>query len=194
MRLLRRLGRFDTRLSSFWSRGGSIDCKRGDAGFRSPLYHLHGSKGLTVPELLIAITLIAILAAVSIPVITGILQGYRLRVAAWQLAGDLRLARQKAVSTQVRYRACFTGCSNPVPNPGYVVEREAGAVWQLDFSVDFSTQPVGFNLTVSSPVNPTFNAKGTTGPGTVCLTNPAGTYLVVTAQSGRVQVSKGSCP
>ena len=131
------------------------------------------------------------------PLILGTLQRYRVRAAAWQLTGDLRLARQKAISTQMRHRVCFTSCTDPVPSPGYLLQWEDGAIgsgnWKLDFSVDFSKEFLGSNLTFPSTANPTFNSKGTAGPGTITLANPSGSYDVVTAPSGRVRVCKGSC-
>lgn len=158
-------------------------------------------RGFTAIELLLVAVLILTVTGMALPWIPGVIQAYRLRVAAWDLAGDLRLARQKAVSTQVRHRVCFAECGNPkgntpVPNPGYVVEREDGADnWRLDFTVDFSRQLLGTAINIDPPTENTvvFNARGTSGPGTVTLANPSGKYKVVTAQTGRVRVCRGSC-
>ncbi|MBF8261186.1 MAG: GspH protein, partial [candidate division NC10 bacterium] len=73
------------------------------------------ARAFTLGELLVAVGLIAVLSAISLPMLTGTIEGYRLRSAAWQLAGDLRLARQKAVSTNRRRRICFNACVAAVP-------------------------------------------------------------------------------
>lgn len=149
--------------------------------------------GFTAIELLIAIAIILILAFASIPVVTGILQGYRLRAAAWQLAGDLRLARQKAVTLQKRHRVCFTGCSMTVPANGYILEREETR-WVLDskglpFAGGVSMTRCGSTTAI------TFDTKGDASGGTLILANSIGTYRVRTASTGRVLVEKeGGCP
>lgn len=75
--------------------------------------------GFTLPELLIAVGLVGIVSAGALPILAGTVQGYRLRTAAWQVAGDLRIARQKALSTNRRHRVCFNICGRPVPADGY---------------------------------------------------------------------------
>ena len=160
-------------------------------------------RGFTVVEVLLVVVLIVTLVGMALPWIPGLIQAYRLRLTAWELAGNLRLARQKAVTTQVRHRVCFADCGTPigstaVPNPGYVVEREDGGLysgnWQLDFSVDFAHEFVGSNVTFDDPPRSvTFHPKGTAGGQTITVANPSGEYSVVTAQTGRVRVCKGSC-
>lgn len=154
-------------------------------------------RGFTAMEIVIGVAILVVAAGIAMPLIPTVIQAYRVRVAAWELAGDLRLARQKAVTTQARHRVCFTGCTDPVPTPGYLVQREEGALgsgnWNLDFSVNLSQEVMGSALTVSSTANPTFTPKGTAGGATVTLTNPSGAYQLAVAQTGRVRVCKGSC-
>lgn len=161
--------------------------------FRALRASKHLPCGFTAIELLIAIAIILILAFASIPVVTGLLQGYRLRAAAWQLAGDLRLARQKAVSLQKRHRVCFTSCTTTVPANGYVLEREETS-WVLDSKgLSFAA---GVSMTrCSSTTAITFDTKGDASGGILILANSIGTYAVRTASTGRVLVEKeGSCP
>ncbi len=148
-------------------------------------------------EIVILVAILLIVSGLALPGILGSIQAYRLRVAAWELAGDLRLARQKAVSTQLRYRVCFTECTDPTPSPGYLVQREEGGLysgtWRMQFSVDFAKQFVGSALTISPNANPTFDPKGSAGGATITLANPSGSYQLAIAQTGRVKVCKGSC-
>lgn len=141
------------------------------------------------------VAILLVVAGLAAPWILGTLQAYRLRVAAWEIAGDLRLARQRAVSLQQRHRICFSGCSAAVPEGGYLLEREqAAGVWVVDASR--SDLPDGITITTTAPTGTvTFEAKGeiSGAMATITLTNETGTYQLTTAQTGRVQVCKGSC-
>jgi len=148
--------------------------------------------GFTAIELFIAIAVILILAFASIPFVERTIEAYRLRAAAWQLAGDLRLARQKAVSLQKPHRICFTSCTTTVPTNGYVLERKETS-WVLDvkglpFAAGITMVRCGLLTFI------TFDTKGDASGGTILLANVAGTYQVRTASTGRVLVEKGgSC-
>jgi Tfp pilus assembly protein FimT len=148
-------------------------------------------------ELLSLVFVLVILAAVAIPTISPVLLRTRLRGAAWQVAGDLRLARQRAVTLKKRFRVCVTNCDITVPTVGYSVERDDGpggsAAWVSENGV-VTRLPV--DVTIAATANPTFTITGTAGGGTVTLSNLAGVYQVVVAQSGRVQVCEGAgtCP
>jgi prepilin-type N-terminal cleavage/methylation domain-containing protein len=149
-----------------------------------------GEKGMTVMEILMVLIVAAILAALATPWILGTIQSYRVRTAAWEVAGDLRLARQKAVSTQVRHRLCVANCDTPPPTGGYVLERE-GTPWTLDLVRD--DFPNGVAIT-SSADKVTYGVRGEASAAAITLSNNIGTYQVVASPSGRVRVCKGSCP
>jgi prepilin-type N-terminal cleavage/methylation domain-containing protein len=151
-------------------------------------------RGITLIEILIVVTLLVVAAGVAMPWFLGVIEGYRLRVAAWEIAGDLRLARQKSVSTQVQYRICLSNCASAVPAGGYLLERQAGG-WVLD--VARNDLPDGVVVTTNGPGDKiTFDTKGelagTLGT-TTTLTNGTGTYEVRVASTGRVRVCKGTC-
>lgn len=152
-------------------------------------------RGVTVVELVICVALLVILAALAIPTINPIVLRYRVRGAAWQVAGDLRLARQRAVTLKTRFRFCVAGCAVPIPAGGYSVEREDGAVgsgaWVNERGVP-NRLPPEVGIAVSAA--PTFTLIGTAAPGTVTVSNLSGAYEVTVAQSGRVQVCEGACP
>lgn len=152
-----------------------------------------GQKGFTLMEILMLVAVVVVLAGIAMPWLLGAIESYRLRVAAWEIAGDLRLARQKAVSTQIRHRICFSGCSDTVPAGGYLLEREE-ASWEVD--VTRADLPDGVTVTDNAGGKFTFEAKGdiSGGMGTITLTNETGTFRVKTASSGRVEVCKEPCP
>ncbi len=145
---------------------------------------------------------IVVMTAVSIPAFAPRYRAYQMRAAAWQIAGDMRLARQRAVTTRNRYRFVFVADGDPTASAAtsntYVIQyrTQQGAVWIQE------TPPTpGARKAVPTPVHiatsstprtraVTFNANGSVVPtGTIQLRGPGGTALSVTVdQAGRVQV------
>ena len=153
-------------------------------------------KGISIIEILMVALALAVLAGMAMPSFLSTLEAYRLRGAAWNLAGDLRLARQKAVSLQLDHRICFANCDGAaVPAGGYLLQRKVSAgppaVWFVD--VRRGDLPDGLTLTWSSDAV-TYDLKGEASGSTITLTNSAGTYAVVASPSGRVRACKVSCP
>jgi prepilin-type N-terminal cleavage/methylation domain-containing protein len=60
-------------------------------------------KGFTLPELLVSLVIIAILSAVAAPGLSAMIENYRVKATARQLASDLQLARMKAVTQNTPY-------------------------------------------------------------------------------------------
>jgi Tfp pilus assembly protein FimT len=156
-------------------------------------------QGATLVELLTLVVLLLLLAAFAIPSFSPIVLRYRIRGAAWQVAGDLRLARQRAVTMKKPFRFCVTGCIISVPPGGYSVERDDGPpggprAWVNESGVATRLPP---DVAIAANANPTFTIIGSVAPsetGTVTLSNLLGAYNVVVAQSGRVRVCEGACP
>jgi Tfp pilus assembly protein FimT len=144
----------------------------------------------TFPEMLIAVGLAGIVSAAALPALTSTVQGYRLRTSAWQLAGDLRGARQKAVTTNRRHRVCFDNCAGPVPADGYVIQREEASGWEIDTAV----QPPTKGVQLRSNATITFAHTGEAAGGTVTLVSGPTSFQVRTHFTGKVMVCKGSCP
>ena len=144
----------------------------------------------TLPELLIAVGLVGIVSASALPTLAGPVQGYRLRTTAWQVAGDLRTARQKALSTNRRHRVCFNNCGRPVPADGYLIQREEGSRWQIDAEV----QPSAKGVQVTSNATITFAQTGEAAAGTVTLVGGSSRFQVRMHFTGKVTVCKEFCP
>ena len=159
---------------------------RGVAGWKRACF----AHAFTVVDLLIAVGLVAVISAFSLPTLTGVIEGYRLRSAAWQLAGDLRLARQKAVSTNRRRRVCFNTCGGTVPADGYVIQKDEGSGWEIEAAV----RPPSDGVQVTSNATITFAETGEAAGGTVTLASGASSFQVRTHFTGKVTVCKGSCP
>ena len=143
-----------------------------------------------MPRLVVGAVGILVLAAAAIPWSLGLSQTYQLRTAAWQLAGELRLTRQKAVSTLRRHRLVFDegAVASPVR---YRVERLDGGAWvsdsgsraarslrvQIDPASDFGGRAV------------IFDERGMVSRGgSIRVRNPAGSYAVRVDPGGRIAV------
>jgi Tfp pilus assembly protein FimT len=144
----------------------------------------------TMTDLIIGAGLLVLVSAFSLPIMTGTVEAYRLRTAAWRIAGDLRLARQKAVSLNRRHRLCFSNCGAPVPVSGYLIQRDMGSGWELESEARSPSDGVQ----VTSNATITFAESGEAAGGTVTLSNGSSSFQVRTHFTGKVTICKGSCP
>lgn len=153
-------------------------------------------RGATALELTLVIALLAILVAIAIPGMSPVVQNYRLRGAAWQLAGDLRLARQRAVTIRKRFRICVTTCAITVPAGSYSVERDDGTITKEQWNSETgATVALPQGVSISANTNAaTFNQTGMAGGSKFTLRNVMGTYEVKVGSTGRVKVCQGTCP
>jgi len=166
----------------FWAGKGAHSCRwRG------------GGRGVTALELLTIIVLMVIIGAVAIPSMSPVVLGYRLRGAAWQMAGDLRLARQRAVTVRKRFRVCVQSCAIAVPAGTYSVEREDGStspVWRNETGAPTRLPE---SVTISATGTTTFATNGMASGSTFTVANRLGTYQIVVSSTGRVRVCQGTC-
>jgi len=163
---------------------------------RKPLpFRAGGCRGATAVELLTLVVLLSVLAAFAIPGINPIVLRSRLRGAAWQVAGELRLARQRAVTVKKRFQLCTGECAVSVPPGSYSLEREDGAIgsgnWVNENGV---ATRLPQDVAIAANATPKFTITGTAAGATVTLSNLLGVYNVVVAPSGRVKVCEGACP
>ncbi len=163
--------------------GGRESCCAGRISLRPP-------RGVTAVELLILVVLLIILAAFAIPGISPVVLNLRLRGAAWQLGGDLRLARQRAVTARSQFRICVTSCAISVPAGAYSLERNDGTGWVSETGTAVRLPP---GVGVSATATASFGQTGTASASTFTLSNVMGTYVVVVNPTGRVRVCQGSC-
>ena len=84
------------------------------------------TRGLTLPELLVALAVVAILIAVAAPSFRGLIEVQRLRSINAQLITDLQFARNEAVTRGVPLRVVFSG-SLVSPPTCYVLFTSVGA-------------------------------------------------------------------
>jgi Tfp pilus assembly protein FimT len=153
---------------------------------------LKGGRGVTFIELIILTVAMVILASLAVPRMGPVVQGFRLRGAAWQLGGDLRLARQRAVTSKQRFRVCVSSCAIPIKAGEYSLEKDIGSQWVNETGVATRLPP---DVTISTTANATFSSNGMASGSTYTISNLAGEYEVAVASTGRVRVcKKPSCP
>ena len=111
--------------------------------------------GYSVLEMLVTVALAGIVTGAAASSFPPMLATFSRQNATAQIASDLRLARERAVTTNGKARVVFSASS-------YTLRREnpAGSGVYVD---DGSLQPLPAGITVSSnPVNPTFDSRGLT--------------------------------
>lgn len=115
-----------------------------------------GNRGAGFLDLLIAVALSAILLAIGVPRLVAIRAPTAVNAAAQQIAGDIQVARMRAIARNVRYRVNF----NPSAKT-YTLERESPPGSNI-FVVDGATQklPSGVSFTAPVPQNPVFSTTG----------------------------------
>lgn len=163
---------------------------------RHPRWLSKGGRGVTFIELIILTVAMVILASIGIPRMGPVVQGFRLRGAAWQLAGDLRLARQRAVTTKQRFRICVSSCAITIKAGEYSLEKDIGPLgtpnWISETGVATRLPP---DITVSATATATFSSSGMANPSsTYTISNLMGDYEVAVAFTGQVRVCKVPCP
>jgi Tfp pilus assembly protein FimT len=161
---------------------------------RYPRSPVKAGRGVTFIELIILTLALVILASISIPRMSPVVQSFRLRGAAWQLGGDLRLARQRALTSQQRFRVCVSSCLIPMQEGQYSLERDIGlpnkAKWISETGTVIKLPP---DVTISGGTA-TFSPDGMASGSTYTLKNLAGKYEVRVASTGQVRVCRGDCP
>jgi Tfp pilus assembly protein FimT len=168
--------------------GGRLGAPRATRWGRQP-------RGVTAMELLILVVLLVIVAVFAIPNMSPVVLYLRVRGAAWQLGGDLRLARQRAVTLQKRFRVCLRNCAISVPAGAYSLERDDGSPGSPRW-VSETGAPVQLpaNVTVTATATPAFSQNGMASGSTFTISNVMNSYQVVVASTGRVLICEGSCP
>ena len=159
--------------------------------------------GVTLLDLLLTGAVLAVVAGISVPLLARRYREYQLRSAAWQVAGDLRLARQRAVTTRVRYRFVFADSAAGAAADSYIVQyavqQGGGEIWVQEVPRGAgSRQRFAGPIHIDPSSTPsaraiTFFPNGTIQPlgSTIRLTGVDGTMIrVIVDQTGRVQVNR----
>ena len=140
--------------------------------------------GYSLIEVLVACAIAGAIAGAAAPRLPTMMASFALQNATFQIANDLRLARQRAIATNGKGRIVF-GADNyqrrredPVGSGTFV---DDGAVEEM---------PTGITVT-STPANPTFDSRGlVVAPYTITVGNNYTTTKTITVTAiGRVTVA-----
>ena len=139
--------------------------------------------GFTLLELLVALALVTILAAFSVPHWGTLLPTYRLRSAARQLRSELSRIKMKAASETARFRLVFSASK-------YSVQRREGTTYRP--IGEERSLPKGIDIRSTTRSTLGFTPRGTATPGTggtikLCNSNGAGTNVVLSS-TGRIRI------
>lgn len=135
------------------------------------------SRGLTLPELLVALAVVAILIAVAAPSFRGMIEVQRLRSINSQLVTDLQFARNEAVTRGIPMRVVFRG-SLANPPTCYVLFTSVGAPGDLD---PWAANKQRCNC-LAGPGNACTGVAGTTEVRTVSVPTSGGVSLLVVSK------------
>ncbi len=171
----------------------SPDPRFGGPAFLPSTRRVRWPHGVTFIELTALLLVLFILAMIGIPRVSPIIQKFRLKGAVWQLAGDLRLARQRAVTTLRRFRVCLTGCQISVPIGAYSIEVEQPPVGSVNWISETGAPvrlPPDVCVRVGGSGIVTYAANGMASGNTFTLSNPIGQYQVIVASTGQVRIAE----
>ena len=145
-------------------------------------------QGFSIAEVLIAVSVVGILAAISVPNLIGQLPKYRLNGATRQIVGELIAARMKAVSQNRKVKIFFLNdhqyqiCDDA--NKDGTVDSNEGSARSQDVRSDYG------DVTLTSTNDPIFDPRGTVSNlATITLTNPSGSKSITINITGRVKIS-----
>ena len=140
-------------------------------------HRLTDRRGFSIAEILVAIAVFAILAAIAAPQFLAFRPRNRLNGAARQIYAELMWARSKAVNDNAAYVVTF---------PTNQTMQIAGSTTKtVNIQSEYS------DVTLSSSASTiTFSSRGTTDVGpTITLTNSSGTKTVTVRITGTASIS-----
>ena len=96
--------------------------------------------GFSLVEMAVTLLVLGLMAAITIPVIRGFSESHRLRGATENLAGQIRMVREKAIATGVDQTMHFYldthGADYHVHNPGVI-----GPLWSFPKDITYDETP-----------------------------------------------------
>lgn len=134
-------------------------------------------RGFSLLEALITVSLVAALVLVTVPTMFRFFQVLRLESAAYEIATNLRLARNASVKQKVNYKVLFS-----LPRNYEIQNNKTGAY--LKFTHTDVTVPQGVQFDGSSLTEVVFNPRGR-----ATLTGGSYVLLYTTEVSTRFRVN-----
>jgi len=140
--------------------------------------------GVSFLEMIVAVALVGVITAAAGPRIPMMLASYDLVDTTQQIALDLRLARERAITSNAKARVQFA-------SGNWVVQHES-PVGSGTYVTDGATQMLPTTITTDTAgTTPTFDSRGLAiQPYTITVTNNYGTSKTISVSAtGRINVS-----
>lgn len=161
-------------------------------------------RGFTLIELMVTVSLLAILLSVAIPSFRDMLQNNRTQTIADNLMTALQYARSEAIKRGAKVEICRSAntsdatpiCANSTAwGDGWLVKVSGGAVLRVWEPVSSANQIAGPNETLTFLANGLRSNSGDKS-FTVKFSNCSGKpqYTITVAATGRATKAKGTCP
>ncbi len=139
------------------------------------------SNGFSMIELIVALAVMGIVAAIALPNWNSLLPGYALNNSTRQVQSELHNIKMRAAAENVGFQfAYLQGAS------GYAIQRD---------SMTLVSKPLAEGTTITKEGTISFSPRGTAGANRVRLRNTAGACRqVIVSPTGRVRIcTPNSC-
>lgn len=143
------------------------------------------SRGFTLIELMVTVTVLAVLMAVGVPSFRSFVQGQKVKSASFELMSALVVARSEAVkrNTDVKLEPDTEGAWTS----GWAVKYGAGPTTVLK-------QPALPGLTITGPANVIYKGTGrAASAATFTVTGDSSVKCVMVDASGIASTKQGAC-
>ena len=148
-----------------------------------PLVVHRSARGITLIESVVAALVFGILMAFSIPAVSRLSESHRLKYAAESVAGELRLARERAIATGQLQQMNFTLDGSECNGCAYYIQSgvTVGKTWELPRGISY--QSIG--------VNPRMEPNGRSyAAGLIVLKDTRGLLDTVSVQLSGMVITK----
>lgn len=147
-------------------------------------------EGFTLTEILVAMAIMSILAAIAIPNWSTLLPNYALNSAARQVQSELHKLKSRAVAENANFRLVFSATTYT-----YSMEKYSGSSYTA--TGETRTLPTGITLAGTSDPTLGFTSRGTSIDSTdktvkLCNIKSSGKNVVL-SDLGRIRIDDASC-